>query len=162
MPRPSAGLCQPAAERASDLEADRRTRESKRHETSGQPRHRRTALPPHTSIRRSTTCRSISPGPAERRRPRWSGKHGHNGGDIQVLADGARALTGGHRVGEQGYYIESTVLIDVRPGMSVVREEIFGPVVVAAPFSAARGHRPVHSPTATTMPAYATPLGVSP
>jgi phenylacetaldehyde dehydrogenase len=50
--------------------------------------------------------------------------------------DGARALTGGQRWGEQGYFVEPTVLVDVRPEFSVVREEIFGPVVVALPFSA--------------------------
>ncbi|MFB6641465.1 aldehyde dehydrogenase family protein [Streptomyces chartreusis] len=60
----------------------------------------------------------------------------------QGLADGARALTGGNQVGDQGYYVEPTVLVDVKPDMSVVREEIFGPVVVAAPFSAARGAIP--------------------
>ncbi|MEU6577265.1 aldehyde dehydrogenase family protein [Streptomyces sp. NPDC046805] len=57
----------------------------------------------------------------------------------QGLADGARALTGGRRRGEQGYFLEPTVLVDVRPDFSVVREEIFGPVVVAMPFSAADG-----------------------
>jgi phenylacetaldehyde dehydrogenase len=49
-------------------------------------------------------------------------------------ADGATALSGGGRYGERGYFIEPTVLTNTRPDMSVVREEIFGPVVVAAPF----------------------------
>ncbi|HEX6358640.1 aldehyde dehydrogenase family protein [Actinophytocola sp.] len=53
----------------------------------------------------------------------------------QGRADGARALTGGQRVGDTGYYVEPTVLVDVRDDMSVVREEIFGPVVAAMPFS---------------------------
>ncbi len=48
--------------------------------------------------------------------------------------DGATALSGGHRSGNRGYFVEPTVLTDTRPDMSVVREEIFGPVVVAAPF----------------------------
>jgi phenylacetaldehyde dehydrogenase len=48
--------------------------------------------------------------------------------------DGATALSGGHRRGNRGYFVEPTVLTDTRPDMSVVREEIFGPVVVAAPF----------------------------
>ncbi|WP_329568046.1 aldehyde dehydrogenase family protein [Streptomyces sp. NBC_01361] len=60
----------------------------------------------------------------------------------QGLADGARALTGGNQVGDQGYFVEPTVLVDVRPEMSVVREEIFGPVVVAAPFNRSRGAIP--------------------
>jgi len=50
-------------------------------------------------------------------------------------ADGATAITGGGRHGDQGYFVEPTVLTGVRPDMKVVREEIFGPVVVAAPFS---------------------------
>jgi len=49
--------------------------------------------------------------------------------------DGATALAGGGRHGERGYFIEPTVLTNTRPDMKVVREEIFGPVVVAAPFS---------------------------
>jgi phenylacetaldehyde dehydrogenase len=49
-------------------------------------------------------------------------------------ADGATALTGGVRWGDSGYFVEPTVLTNVRPDMKVVREEIFGPVVVAAPF----------------------------
>ncbi|WP_131770460.1 aldehyde dehydrogenase family protein, partial [Candidatus Protofrankia californiensis] len=57
----------------------------------------------------------------------------------QGRADGARALTGGRRIGDTGYYVEPTVLVDVRDDMSVVREEIFGPVVAAMPFSAAEG-----------------------
>jgi phenylacetaldehyde dehydrogenase len=49
-------------------------------------------------------------------------------------ADGATALAGGGRYGDRGYFIEPTVLTNTRPDMRVVREEIFGPVVVAAPF----------------------------
>lgn len=54
-------------------------------------------------------------------------------------ADGARALTGGGRWGETGYFVEPTVLVDVRPEFSVVRDEIFGPVVAALPFNADEG-----------------------
>jgi len=50
-------------------------------------------------------------------------------------ADGATALTGGGRFGDRGYFVEPTVLTNTTPNMKVVREEIFGPVVVAAPFS---------------------------
>jgi len=49
-------------------------------------------------------------------------------------SDGATALTGGSRRGDRGYFVEPTVLTNTRPDMRVVREEIFGPVVVAAPF----------------------------
>ncbi len=57
----------------------------------------------------------------------------------QGLADGARALTGGRRWGETGYFVEPTVFVDVEPEFSVVREEIFGPVVAALPFDAESG-----------------------
>ncbi|HUA41408.1 MAG TPA: aldehyde dehydrogenase family protein [Streptosporangiaceae bacterium] len=50
-------------------------------------------------------------------------------------ADGATALAGGGRHGDRGYFVEPTVLTNTRPDMKVVREEIFGPVVVAEKFS---------------------------
>ncbi|WP_040842046.1 aldehyde dehydrogenase family protein [Nocardia brevicatena] len=55
------------------------------------------------------------------------------------LRDGARALTGGKRHGDSGYFVEPTVFVDVDSSFSVYREEIFGPVVVATPFNAERG-----------------------
>jgi phenylacetaldehyde dehydrogenase len=48
--------------------------------------------------------------------------------------DGATAVTGGGRHGQEGYFVEPTVITNTRPEMSIVREEIFGPVVVAEPF----------------------------
>jgi phenylacetaldehyde dehydrogenase len=50
-------------------------------------------------------------------------------------AEGATALAGGGRFGDRGYFVEPTVLTNTNPDMKVVREEIFGPVLVAAPFS---------------------------
>src|SRR5712675_1011696 len=47
---------------------------------------------------------------------------------------GAKVVTGGSRVGDQGYFVQPTVLTDTKPEMSVIREEIFGPVVCAIPF----------------------------
>jgi phenylacetaldehyde dehydrogenase len=49
-------------------------------------------------------------------------------------ADGARAAAGGERIGDKGYFVEPTVLVDADERMSVVREEIFGPVLVAQSF----------------------------
>ncbi len=49
-------------------------------------------------------------------------------------SDGATAVTGGGRHGNRGYFVEPTVLTGTTADMRVVREEIFGPVVVAAPF----------------------------
>jgi phenylacetaldehyde dehydrogenase len=48
---------------------------------------------------------------------------------------GNRALTGGHTIDRAGYFVEPTVLVDTKPGDAVVREEIFGPVLVAQRFS---------------------------
>ena len=48
--------------------------------------------------------------------------------------EGAKAIVGGHRIGNAGYFVEPTILVDVKPHMKVVREEIFGPVVTAIPF----------------------------
>jgi phenylacetaldehyde dehydrogenase len=47
---------------------------------------------------------------------------------------GATVVTGGDSPSNQGYYVNPTVMIDVTPDMSVVREEIFGPVVVVQRF----------------------------
>ena len=44
------------------------------------------------------------------------------------------ALSGGHRKGDKGYFVEPTILVNTREDMKVVREEIFGPVVAAMPF----------------------------
>lgn len=47
---------------------------------------------------------------------------------------GARAVTGGKARAGKGYFIEPTVFADTRQDMKIVQEEIFGPVVAAAPF----------------------------
>ncbi len=44
-------------------------------------------------------------------------------------AEGGRLLTGGGSDGEQGFFIEPTVIADVRPGATIEQEEIFGPVL---------------------------------
>jgi phenylacetaldehyde dehydrogenase len=48
--------------------------------------------------------------------------------------EGARAATGGNRIGDKGYFVEPTVLVDTSPKSTVVQEEIFGPVLTAIPF----------------------------
>ncbi len=53
----------------------------------------------------------------------------------QGKQDGACYVTGGSRAGDRGYFVQPTVIKDTRPNMSIVREEIFGPVVVAEPFT---------------------------
>jgi phenylacetaldehyde dehydrogenase len=53
--------------------------------------------------------------------------------------EGATVLVGGGRASEgdlgRGYFVEPTVLADVRPAMRVMREEIFGPVALVSPFA---------------------------
>ncbi|WP_260639267.1 aldehyde dehydrogenase family protein [Streptomyces angustmyceticus] len=50
--------------------------------------------------------------------------------------EGARVVAGGTRPSapERGFYVAPALLADCTPGMRVVREEIFGPVVVVLPF----------------------------
>ncbi len=50
-------------------------------------------------------------------------------------SEGAKPLAGGGRHGDRGYFVEPTVLVDTKPGMKVLEEEIFGPVVCAVPFT---------------------------
>jgi phenylacetaldehyde dehydrogenase len=50
-------------------------------------------------------------------------------------AEGAEIVTGGGRWGDEGWFIEPTVLVNATGEMRVTREEIFGPVLTALPFS---------------------------
>ncbi len=49
--------------------------------------------------------------------------------------EGAKAMTGGEREGNKGYFVKPTVLVNTTDKMKVVQEEIFGPVVTASPFN---------------------------
>ncbi|HEY0405652.1 MAG TPA: L-glutamate gamma-semialdehyde dehydrogenase [Pyrinomonadaceae bacterium] len=44
-------------------------------------------------------------------------------------AEGGRVIAGGGADGEQGFFIEPTVIADVKPGDTIEQEEIFGPVL---------------------------------
>jgi len=48
--------------------------------------------------------------------------------------EGATAVVGGSRAGEKGYFVEPTVLVNTKPDMKVIQEEIFGPVVAAVKY----------------------------
>jgi len=50
------------------------------------------------------------------------------------FSEGAKAVVGGKRHGEKGYFVKPTVLVNTNEKMKVVQEEIFGPVVTAIPF----------------------------
>jgi phenylacetaldehyde dehydrogenase len=62
-------------------------------------------------------------------------------------SDGADAVTGGGRAADRGYFVQPTVLTNTNPDMSVVREEIFGPVVCAIPFDSPEEIVPVANST---------------
>ncbi|PYS59791.1 MAG: L-glutamate gamma-semialdehyde dehydrogenase [Acidobacteria bacterium] len=44
-------------------------------------------------------------------------------------AEGGRVIVGGGSDGEQGFFVEPTVIADVKPGSTIEQEEIFGPVL---------------------------------
>jgi phenylacetaldehyde dehydrogenase len=45
--------------------------------------------------------------------------------------EGASVLFGGDAPAGDGYYVSPTIMVDVKPEMKIVREEIFGPVLAA-------------------------------
>ncbi|UOQ94774.1 aldehyde dehydrogenase family protein [Halobacillus shinanisalinarum] len=48
--------------------------------------------------------------------------------------EGARLVAGGESAFDKGYFVQPTVFADVEDDMTIVREEIFGPVVAVFPF----------------------------
>lgn len=52
----------------------------------------------------------------------------------RAKAEGATMLTGGERGGDAGTFITPTVVVDVHPAMEIVREEVFGPVLLVQAF----------------------------
>ena len=48
--------------------------------------------------------------------------------------EGARLVTGGKRLERDGFFLEPTVFADVTDGMTIAREEIFGPVMAVLDF----------------------------
>jgi aldehyde dehydrogenase (NAD+) len=53
------------------------------------------------------------------------------------IDEGARLVAGGPGLPEnfnRGFYVKPTIFADVKPGMSIEREEIFGPVMAIIPF----------------------------
>ena len=64
----------------------------------------------------------------------WDQIQGH----IQKgIEEGARLVSGGLGLPEgmnKGYFVRPTVFADVKPGMTIEREEIFGPVLSIIPF----------------------------
>jgi phenylacetaldehyde dehydrogenase len=51
------------------------------------------------------------------------------------LEQGAQLVTGGDRPDSGGFFVNPTLFVKAREDMAIVREEIFGPVLVASPWS---------------------------
>ncbi len=66
-----------------------------------------------------------------------------NGG----VDSGAEIVTGGEQAGELGTFVTPTVIAKTRPEMAIVQEEIFGPVVVAAPIESMEDVPPIANDT---------------
>ena len=49
-------------------------------------------------------------------------------------AEGAELVTGGNKHGEDGWFVEPTLFSVTRDDLTIAREEIFGPVLVALPY----------------------------
>jgi acyl-CoA reductase-like NAD-dependent aldehyde dehydrogenase len=50
------------------------------------------------------------------------------------LEEGAQVVSGGQSISGKGFFVSPTIFANTRPTMKIVREEIFGPVLVATPF----------------------------
>lgn len=53
----------------------------------------------------------------------------------EAISEGARLLVGGKRLDGEGTFFEPTVLSGVTPSMTIMREEVFGPVMLIAEFA---------------------------
>ena len=54
---------------------------------------------------------------------------------VASLPDHATVVTGGHRVGDTGYFYAPTVITNVEQTDDIVQEETFGPVITVQKFS---------------------------
>jgi betaine-aldehyde dehydrogenase len=60
---------------------------------------------------------------------------GHISGLVERAPDHARVTTGGHRIGDRGYFYEPTVVADLEQSDELIRTEIFGPVLTVQKFA---------------------------
>jgi len=74
--------------------------------------------------------------PATQMGPVINSKQAEKIGDFisQAKQDGAEVVTGGKAIDSPGCFIEPTVLANVNQKMEIVREEVFGPVLVCQSF----------------------------
>lgn len=65
-------------------------------------------------------------------------------GHIQSgIKEGAKLLYGGKEIDSLGNFVENTAFVDVGENMSIMNQEIFGPVAVSMPFSIKPRTRPI-------------------
>jgi betaine-aldehyde dehydrogenase len=57
-------------------------------------------------------------------------------GFLDRAPEHARIVTGGHRIGEAGYFLEPTVVAGLRQRDEMVQDEVFGPVITVQRFDA--------------------------
>jgi phenylacetaldehyde dehydrogenase len=50
------------------------------------------------------------------------------------IKEGAALAAGGKRLDREGYFFEPTIMVNTRPELQIVREEVFGPVLVTDSF----------------------------
>jgi len=56
-------------------------------------------------------------------------------GFISRLPDHARILTGGHRIGQRGYFFEASVVDGLEQDDEIIQNEVFGPVITMQQFT---------------------------
>jgi betaine-aldehyde dehydrogenase len=59
----------------------------------------------------------------------------HVTGFLDRTPDHANVTAGGHRIGTTGYFLEPTVVADLRQDDEMIQQEIFGPVITVQQFS---------------------------
>jgi betaine-aldehyde dehydrogenase len=59
----------------------------------------------------------------------------HVSGFLERAPGHARVTTGGNRIGDAGYFLEPTVVADLRQDDEMIQREIFGPVITVQQFS---------------------------
>ncbi|MGX1776905.1 gamma-aminobutyraldehyde dehydrogenase [Nocardia brasiliensis] len=55
-------------------------------------------------------------------------------GKLAALPPHVKVVTGGHRLGEKGFFVEPTIITQVRQHDDIVQDETFGPVLTVQPF----------------------------
>ncbi len=59
----------------------------------------------------------------------------HVTGFLDRVPAHARVTTGGHRIGNAGYFVEPTVVADLKQDDEMIQREVFGPVITVQQFS---------------------------